>query len=308
MSKPFRNTIVLALLFSCLVAVPVGASDPVHWGYDGDIGPEHWGALTPEFAACAEGREQSPVNIPATAPVNPPELRFDYRPSAINIVNNGHSIQVNYEPGSTLEAGGAVYELVQFHLHGLSEHTLNGAYTDMELHLVHKDAAGHIAVVAVMIEGGAHNPSYEAVLANMPAEEGDPLTVPGTMANASQLLPAEQSYYRYNGSLTTPPCTEGVAWFVLATPVELSTAQIAAFRSLYDHNYRPVQPLYERTFLRSASLPPTGLPGTGGPGAAAGPGILLAMGLCLLAIALGATRQTSERGRPASRRGCDRRQ
>jgi carbonic anhydrase len=287
MSKPFRNAIFLALLFLCLVASPVAASDPVHWGYDGDVGPEHWGALSPDFAACAEGREQSPVDIPATAPVNPPELRFDYRPSELNIVNNGHSIQVNYEPGSTLEAGGAVYELVQFHLHGLSEHTLNGAYTDMELHLVHKDAGGHIAVVGVMIEEGAHNPAYEPVLANMPAEEGDPLAVPGTKADASQLLPAEQSYYHYDGSLTTPPCTEGVAWFVLATPVELSTTQIAAFRSLYDHNYRPVQPLYERTFLRSASLPPTTLPSTGGSGATNGPVALALIGLCLLVSALG---------------------
>jgi carbonic anhydrase len=287
MSKSFRNAIVLALLFLCLAATPVGASDPVHWGYDGDVGPEYWGVLSPEFAACAEGREQSPVDIPATAPVNPPQLRFDYQPSALNIVNNGHSIQVNYEPGSTLEAGGVVYELVQFHLHGLSEHTLNGAYTDMELHLVHKDADGRIAVVAVMIEGGAHNPAYQSVLANMPVEEGDPLTVPDTTADASQVLPAEQSYYRYNGSLTTPPCTEGVAWFVLATPVELSTAQIAAFRGLYDHNYRPVQPLYERTFLLAASLPPSTLPSTGGTCGADGSVALVLIGLCLLVSTLG---------------------
>lgn len=287
MSKPFRNAIVLALLFMCLAVTPVGASDPVHWGYDGDVGPEYWGALSPEFATCAEGREQSPVDIPATAPVNPPQLRFDYRPSELNIVNNGHSIQINYEPGSTLEAAGAVYELVQFHLHGLSEHTLNGAYTAMELHLVHKDAGGRIAVIAVMIEEGAHNPAYEPILANMPAEEGDPLTVPGTTANASQLLPVEQSYYRYNGSLTTPPCTEGVAWFVLATPVELSTTQIAAFRSLYDHNYRPVQPLYERTFLLAASLSPSTLPSTGGTRGADGSVALVLIGLCLVASTLG---------------------
>ena len=300
MSKPFRSAIVLALLLFCLAAAPVGASDPVHWGYDGDIGPEHWGALSTEFAACGDGREPSPVDIPATAPVNPPALRFDYRPSELNIVNNGHSIQVNYEPGSTLEAGGVEYQLVQFHLHGLSEHTLNGAYTAMELHLVHKDAGGHIAVVGVMIEEGAHNPAYEPILANMPAEEGDPLTVPGTTVNASRLLPAEQSYYRYNGSLTTPPCTEGVTWFVLATPVELSTTQIAAFRSLYNYNYRPVQPLYERTFLRSANLALDTLPNTGGTGGADGPVATVLIGVCLLVSALGAARQPSEKSRQAS--------
>ena len=285
MSKPFRSAIFFVLLFFCLAVTPVGASDPVHWGYDGDVGPEHWGALSPDFAACAEGREQSPVDIPATAPVNPPELRFDYRPSELNIVNNGHSIQVNYEPGSTLEAGGVVYELVQFHVHGLSEHTLNGAHTEMELHLVHKDAAGHIAVVGVMIIEGTYNPAYGSLLTHMPAEEGDPLTVPGTMANASQLLPAEQSYYRYNGSLTTPPCTEGVTWFVLATPVELSTAQIATFRNLYDHNSRPTQPLYDRAFLLAASPALDTLPSTGGTGSVDGAVAMVLIGLCLLSLA-----------------------
>jgi carbonic anhydrase len=284
MSKLSRSAIVLTLLLLCLEPTTVAASGPVHWGYDGEVGPEHWGALSPEFAACSAGREQSPVDIPATAPVNPPELRFDYRPSDLNIVNNGHSIQVNYEPGSTLEVGGAVYELVQFHLHALSEHTLNGAYTAMELHLVHKDAGGRVAVVGVMIEEGAHNPAYEPVLAHMPAEEGDPLTVSDTAVNAGELLPAEQSYYRYDGSLTTPPCTEGVTWFVLATPVALSATQIAAFQALYDHNYRPVQPLNERTFLLTAALAPVALPGTGGTGGGAGPALLVLFGLSLLAV------------------------
>jgi carbonic anhydrase len=284
MSKSVRNAIVLTVFLLWLVPTGVAASDPVHWGYDGEVSPEHWGALSPEFASCSEGKEQSPVDIPATAPVNPPELQFEYRPSDLDIVNNGHSIQVNYEPGSTLEAGGVVYELVQFHLHALSEHTLNGAYTDMELHLVHKDASGRLAVVGVMIVEGTHNPAYEPILAQMPPEQGDGLTISGTTVNAGELLPAGQGYYHYNGSLTTPPCTEGVTWYVMATPVELSAAQIAAFQALYDHNYRPVQPLNERTFLLTATLPPTTLPGTGGTGSAVGSAILASIGLCLLAI------------------------
>lgn len=279
MPKLARSAVALSLFLLCLVGTTVSASDPVHWGYDGDVGPEHWGALSPDFAACSAGKEQSPVDIPAAAPVNPPGLRIDYRPSELDIVNNGHSIQVNYEPGSTLEVGGAAYTLVQFHLHALSEHTLNGAYTDMELHLVHRDAGGHIAVVGVMIVEGTHNPAYVPILAHMPAEQGESLSVSGTTVDAGELLPAEQRYYRYNGSLTTPPCTEGVTWLVMAAPVELSAAQIAAFQALYDHNYRPVQPLGERSFLLGE------LPGTGGMGRAVGPAILVAVGLCLLAVA-----------------------
>ena len=287
MLKLSRSAIVLGLLLLCLAPTAVSASDPVHWGYDGDLGPEHWGALSPEFAACSAGQEQSPVDIPATAAVNPPGLGFDYRPSELNIVNNGHSIQVNYEPGSALEIAGTTYELLQFHLHALSEHTLDGAYTAMELHLVHKDAGGRIAVVGVMIEVGADNPAYEPILAHMPPEEGDPQTVSGTTVNAGDLLPVERSYYRYNGSLTTPPCTEGVTWLVMATPVELSTAQIAAFQKLYDHNYRPVQPLNERTFLLTSALAPSALPSTGGAGGAGGPAHLSLIGLCVLVAALG---------------------
>jgi carbonic anhydrase len=228
--------------------------------------------------------EQSPVDIPATAPVNPSGLRFDYQPSALNIVNNGHSIQVNVDAGSSLVVDGAAYPLVQFHLHSLSEHTLNGAPAAMELHLVHKDAGGRTAVVGVMIVEGARNPAYEPILAQMPPEEGEPQLIPGVTVNAGDLLPADESYYRYNGSLTTPPCTEGVKWFVMAVPVEWSADQIASFRNLYDNNYRPVQPLNERTFLLTSTLPPAVLPGTG---AAVDPILMGAVGLCLIAAGLG---------------------
>jgi len=244
-----RAVIALTVLLLCLTPATVLASDPVHWGYDGEVAPEHWGELSPDFSACGEGKQQSPVDIPATAAVNPPGLRVDYRDSALHIVNNGHTIQVNVDPGSTLQVDGATYPLAQFHLHALSEHTLNGAHTEMELHLVHKDATGRIAVVGVMLEAGAHSAAYEPLLAHMPAEEGEPETIAGISLNAADLLPAQRGYYRYDGSLTTPPCTEGVTWLVLSEPVELSASQVAAFERLYDHNYRPVQPLYGRTFL-----------------------------------------------------------
>lgn len=284
MLRSSRNVIVMTLLLLSLASTAVLASDPVHWGYEGEAGPEHWGVLSPEFTVCSSGREQSPVDIPVTAAVNPPELQIDYRVSALELVNNGHSIQVYYEPGSSLEVGGSAYELVQFHLHALSEHTLDGAHAAMELHLVHRDRSNRLAVVGVLIVEGQHNPGYEPVLAHMPEEEGERQIIGGATVDAGKLLPAEQSYYHYNGSLTTPPCTEGVTWFVLATPVELSSAQVAAFESLYDHNYRPIQPLNERTFLLTSSAGPAVLPATGG---AAGPvdALLLCTGLLAVAVA-----------------------
>lgn len=260
MLKLSRMMIQLVVLLS-LASATLAASGPIHWGYDGEVAPEHWGDLSPDFAACSAGKQQSPVDIPATAAVNPPRLHFSYRPSALTIVNNGHTIQVNYDQGSTLQVDGAAYPLVQFHLHALSEHTLNGAHTAMELHLVHKDSQDRIAVVGVMIKEGAYNAAYEPVLAHMPAEEGEPAAIAGVTVNAAALLPAQQSFYRYDGSLTTPPCSEGVTWFVMAEPVELSPAQIAAFEALYDHNYRPVQPLNGRTFLLTSAQPAGGLSG-----------------------------------------------
>ena len=283
MSKSLRLVLVLILLLLWQGPAIVTASDPVHWGYAGEVGPEHWGDLSPDFVACAQGEEQSPVDIPATAPINPTGLGFNYQPSSLNIVNNGHAIQVNYDQGSNLEIGGATYPLAQFHLHSLSEHTLDGASTPMELHLVHKDTSGHVAVIGVMIVEGAENPAYEPILAHMPAEEGASQVISGTTISAGDLLPADRNYYRYNGSLTTPPCTEGVQWFVMAAPVALSTGQIAAFQNLYDDNYRPVQPLNERTFLLTSELPPAVLPRTGGPD---GPIPAMLIGLCLMTVAL----------------------
>jgi carbonic anhydrase len=284
MAKLSSLVLVLILIFLMLAPTTAGASEGVHWGYEGETGPEHWGELSPDYATCSQGMEQSPVDIPAAAPVNPSGLRLEYQPSALNIVNNGHSIQVNVDAGSSLTVDGAAYPLVQFHLHSLSEHTLNGVHTAMELHLVHKDAGGRTAVVGLMIVEGAQNLAYEPILAHMPAEEGEPQFVPSVTVNAGDLLPSDRSYYRYNGSLTTPPCTEGVKWFVLTVPVELSADQIASFQSIYDNNYRPVQPLNERTFLLTLPPAPAELPGTG---AAVDPILVAAVGLCLIAAGFG---------------------
>ncbi|MCP4105703.1 MAG: M28 family peptidase [Desulfobacteraceae bacterium] len=218
-----------------------------HWGYEGDVGPEHWGDLG--YPDCGLGMEQSPVDIPEAAAVNPSDIMFKYKPVALNIVNNGHTVKANYDEGSTVEVDGKEYNLLQFHFHAPSEHTINGQHFDMEMHLVHQNADGKYAVVGVMIGRGDKNPAYETVWANMPEEEGEPETIDGAIVNAAELLPANRTYYQYGGSFTTPPCTEGINWILLNTPIELSDAQISAFEAIYHNNNRPVQPINDREFM-----------------------------------------------------------
>jgi carbonic anhydrase len=250
------------LLGSYFVAEAAPPAADVHWGYRGEAGPAHWGELDPSFAKCAEGQEQSPVDIPASAPVNTSGLAFHYQPSGLTILNNGHTVQVNYDKGSAITLEGTTYDLVQFHFHAPSEHTLAGQSAPMELHLVHRSADQTLAVVGVMIQRGGANPAYDALLNHLPAQEQAAMPVAGVTVDAASLLPADRSYYRYNGSLTTPPCSEGVKWQVLRTPVTLSDAQIAAFTKLYPNDARPVQPLNARTFLTVGSAP-VGMPTTG---------------------------------------------
>ena len=224
------------------------ADEKPHFSYEGETGPEYWGSLSPDWIACDAGMEQSPVNITVDAPVNPDDVAYAYAETAVNIVNNGHAIQVNYEEGSTAEIDGTEYALKQFHFHSLSEHTVAGENLDMEMHLVHADADGNNAVVSVLLVEGDENPAFAPVWDNMPAEEGDPVTIEGAVVNVSDLMPEDRSYYHYMGSLTTPACTEGVNWHVLTTPVELSADQLAAFRAIHDGTNRPIQPMNDRVF------------------------------------------------------------
>ncbi|MFC1974844.1 carbonic anhydrase [Chloroflexota bacterium] len=260
MKKLAVFSFVLILTFT--VGVGLTAASGPHWTYEGEVGPEHWGELSEEFAACGEGMEQSPIDVPASAPVNAADIVFNYQPVDLKIKNNGHTVKVDYAGGnSSMEIDGKTYHLAQFHFHALSEHTLGGNHSDGEMHLVHQSPDGEYTVVGVMLERGAENAAFALVWDNMPAEEGEPETVSGVTVNAADLLPADQSYYRYNGSFTTPPCTEGVNWFVMSNPVELSDAQMVAFEVIYDYNYRPVQPLNARTFLETS---PQTLPESGG--------------------------------------------
>jgi carbonic anhydrase len=246
--------IVLAL---CSFGVAL-AAEGVHWSYSGDTGPEHWGELSPEYAACSKGVEQSPIDIPASTPLDTSGISFSYQPSALTILNNGHTIQANYDKGSSISFHGTTYELVQFHFHAASEHTIDGDHDPLEIHFVHRSAEGKLAVVGVMLETGAENPAYIPVFQNLPPAEQEPVGIPGVTVDASQMLPAQREYWTYPGSLTTPPCSEGVTWLVMDTPVQVSGGQIAAFTSIYANNARPVQPLNSRSFVVPLTLPVTG--------------------------------------------------
>ena len=234
-------------------ATPGGedGSHAVTWGYAGGIGPAHWGDLSPAFAACKLGVSQSPIDLTSDTEAKPHDLDFRYAPAPLEIINNGHTIQVNYTPGSALLSGGRQFALVQFHFHHLSEHTVDGQPADMELHLVHQDTAGNLAVVGVFLAAGQQNEALQPVWAHMPAAVGEERQVQGVTINAADLLPADLAYYSYMGSLTTPPCSEDVRWFVLSSPVEVSPEQIDRFAALYPDNARPTQPLNGRTLFLS---------------------------------------------------------
>lgn len=227
-----------------------GSSSAPHWDYRGETGPLAWGNLSPEFALCGTGQNQSPIDVQRVYTGSEPRLKFDYHPSKLRIVNNGHTIQVNYEPGSFVRIEKRSYELLQFHFHLPSEHTLKGQPFDMELHLVHRSAEGALAVVAVYIQRGAVNEGLQEVWEHLPGMAGEERGYQTVMVNAADLLPQNPSYYLYSGSLTTPPCSEGVRWNVMATPIEFSEAQYVTFKRLYAFNARPVQPLRERFVIQ----------------------------------------------------------
>ncbi|MDD5295285.1 MAG: carbonic anhydrase family protein [Rhodocyclaceae bacterium] len=211
-----------------------------HWSYEGETGPANWAKLNPAYATCDIGTRQSPIDIRGGVKVDLPPIKFEYQPSLFNILDNGHTIQVNYGEGSGLTVQGRRYDLVQFHFHKPSEERINGRSYDMVAHLVHKDEDGRLAVVAVLFERGADNPFIQTLWNNLPLEQNSEVS-PETPIDLNTLLPKDRSYYTYMGSLTTPPCTEGVTWMVLKSPVQMSTEQMAVFSHLYNRNVRPIQ-------------------------------------------------------------------
>lgn len=229
-------------------AMGAGAAE-VPWSYAGATGPEAWGNLSPEFALCETGTMQSPINLASatTTPLPGPEFRYAAAP--LEVANLGHTLQVNYAPGSTLALGNQTYELVQYHFHTPAEHLLRGQHFPMALHLVHRSAAGQLAVVGVLIREGAENMAMRPVWSSLPTQKGQVRRDVSTSVNAAALLPRNHANYRYPGSLTTPPCTEGVQWIVMTEPIEMSRAQIEAVRNIIHTTNRPVQPLGTRSLL-----------------------------------------------------------
>ncbi len=219
-----------------------------HWTYEGESGPAHWGELSGDYAVCSQGKSQSPIDISETQSDNIEDVEFIYDTSKINILNNGHTVQVNYDEGSSIMVDGEEYNLLQFHFHTPGEHTVGGKSFDTEMHLVHKNDAGDLAVVGVLIEEGAENKAFNDMWAHLPKHAGDKETL-ASEVNAEDLLPRDRSSFRYTGSLTTPPCSENVAWIVLKSPIQLSGAQIDALHAILNDNNRPVQPVNARKVI-----------------------------------------------------------
>ncbi len=222
----------------------------IHWSYDGEGAPGNWHKLDPKNAACASGSRQSPIDIRDGIRVDLEPIKFDYAPSQFRIIDNGHTIQVSVAGGS-LAVGGKTYELVQFHFHRPSEETVNGNRFDMVAHLVHKSDDGKLAVVAVLLERGADNPTIQTLWNHLPLEKNMTVTSTTASIDLNTFLPARRDYYTYMGSLTTPPCSEGVLWLVLKQPVSLSAEQYGIFGRLYRNNARPIQPGSDRLIKES---------------------------------------------------------
>lgn len=219
-----------------------------HWSYGSDTGPDRWGSLDPAYSFCSLGKKQSPIDLVNAEPRPLPEIEFDYKTSAINIVNHGNSIQINVDPGSSITVERASYQLVQFHFHHHSEHKVAGQYQPMEMHFVHSNDKDELAVVGVFLIAGQANAALAPIWQNLPEQPAPEKTLPGTVDLAA-LLPKRRTTWRYSGSLTTPPCSEGVSWFVMTDGVEVSTEQIAKFGAIYPNNFRPVQPLNDRMLV-----------------------------------------------------------
>lgn len=249
-STPTRHmlsAVLLAGLFT--VSAQASGGEGAHWGYAGDIGAEHWGKLSPQYSLCGTGRNQSPINLTSFIESELEPLTLHYTTEATEVLNNGHTVQVNFAAGSNLEVEGRTYELKQIHFHNPSENVINGQSYPLEGHLVHADATGQLAVVSVMYEEGNENVAMGAAWKVMPGTAGEKKPLAG-VGTATEFLPKSFEYYRFNGSLTTPPCTEGVTWLVLKKAVNISAEQVKQFQEVMgEPNNRPVQSINARVVL-----------------------------------------------------------
>ncbi|MCH8614851.1 carbonic anhydrase family protein [Sphingomonas sp. SM33] len=243
--------VAIGLTMVTAAFVPASAEQHHHWSYSGEGGPSHWAELDTKNAACGEGKSQSPVNIRIqdVRRTQLPKLMFNYRTTSLHIIDNGHSVQINVEPGSVLKVGDMSYQLLQLHFHHPSEELINGKRSEMVAHLVHRGTEGKLAVVAVLLRAGQPNSTVEALWNHLPKQKEREAYFKDVLINPAGLLPMDRSYFTYTGSLTTPPCSEGVRWLVLRSPSTLSKHEIAVFSKLYPNDARPVQKLNGRQVL-----------------------------------------------------------
>jgi carbonic anhydrase len=234
------------------LATSLVANSTTHWGYTGHGSPQSWGELSPKFHMCKEGKNQSPINITVTdsKDTDLKDIAFSYKAESNSVLNNGHTIQVNIDAGSSIMIDGKRFELKQFHFHTPSENQIEGKNFPLEAHFVHLDKEGNIAVVALMFKEGKSNPLLEKVWSKMPQKADTKTAIKLSAEDVNALLPKDKAYYRFSGSLTTPPCSEGVRWFVLKTAVTISKEQVEKFLHTMHHpNNRPIQNLNARKVL-----------------------------------------------------------
>ncbi len=251
-----HSAVVLCLGAAIALCLTVASSAPANaaprWSYGGADGPDRWAALSNAFATCGSGREQSPIDLSRAGDRDLANPQTAYQAGNASIVDDGHTVEVDLDGGSGLTLDGVAYRLVQLHFHSPSEHTINGHSFAVEMHLVHRGDSGAVAVVGVFIAGGNQHPGLVPVLAALPSKEGKEVRLREPF-DPTTLLPDDRRAYRYSGSLTTPPCTEGVSWVVMATPIQASGQQIAALARALEGNNRPPQALGDRAVVLDSS-------------------------------------------------------
>lgn len=232
-----------------------GHTDEIHWGYSGEIGPAHWADLSPEFTLCGSGTQQSPIDLRDAIEEQGPEverrlgprvLSIEQRAGLIGLIDNGHTIQITNDMEVHIEVDGEQFDLVQYHFHAPSEHAFEGRHAPLEMHMVHKSGAGNLAVVAMLFVEGEHDPVWDPLLEALPSGPGGTRHIENLAIDPDELKPIDGGYFRYEGSLTTPPCSEGVHWIIMARPLPMSMQQLEVFASHLHDNHRPVQPLGDR--------------------------------------------------------------
>ncbi|QIG81344.1 carbonic anhydrase [Stakelama tenebrarum] len=226
------------------------AGEAAHWGYDGEHGPDHWAEIAPEFAMCGAGRMQSPVDLGVPTAEAHVEVIAGYRATPLNLINNGHTVQANFTRGSRLVSSGDAYDLLQVHFHTPAEHAVSGKRYPLVAHFVHRNGAGQLAVLGVFFEQGEANAELAKIVAHAPQAANGAAAASDVMLDPDGIVPHDLKVWRYMGSLTTPPCSEGVNWHVAEQVMTASREQIEALHALMGDNARPVQPLHNRLLIK----------------------------------------------------------